>query len=51
MIDESRDVNQQFNTEKPSASLHPTRKKTKQKVEMLYMKVVMARVQKVCSAC
>ena len=49
-IDESREgVNQQFNIENPSASLHPTQKKTKHKLETLYMKVVMARVQKVCS--
>ena len=54
IVDESReDVNQQFNIEKPSASLHPTQKKPKQKqkVAVLYMKVVMARAQKVCSAC
>ena len=54
MIDESReDFNQQFNIEKPSASLHPTQKKPKQKqkVAVLYMEVVMARAQKVCSAC
>ena len=49
VIDESReDVNRQFNIEKTSASLHPTRKKTRQNLEMLYMEVVMARILKVC---
>ena len=46
-IDESReDVNQ----EEPSTSSLPTQKKSKQKMEKLYMEAVMARV-KVCSVC
>ena len=52
MVDESReDVNQQFNIKKPNAHghLHPTQKKTKQRMEKLYMEVVTAKVHKVCS--
>ena len=42
VIDESRE---EVNQEEPSASLHPTQKKSKQHIEELYMKVVMARIK------
>ena len=52
VIDESREeVNQLINIKEPSISLQTTRKKTKLQMEVLYMKVVMARVQRVSSAC
>ena len=52
VIDESREeVNHQFNIKKRRAALHSAQKKTKHRVETLYMEVVIARVQKVCGLC